>query len=170
MTLRDVQGTDNDFLFELFSSTREDELSVVPWNNEQKDAFLRMQFDAQSRHYSSAFPDMDYKIILIDGNRAGRLLTVMLPGDLHVIDIAILPSYRNLRIGTMLLRDLMSQAEMGNIVLSLYVEIYNRARTLYKRLGFVEVKIENIYTRMEYRPGRTRSNSSNSNQQASVTI
>lgn len=151
VTLQDKEETDNDFLFELFSSTRENELAVVPWSAEQKEAFLQMQFDAQTRHYSNAFPDMDYKIILVDGKRAGRVITDMLPGDLHVVDIAILPSYRNLGIGTMLLRDLMSQAEMGSVMLSLYVEVYNPARTLYERLGFVEVSTDKIYARMEYR-------------------
>jgi len=154
VTLRDARGEDGEFLFQLFSSTREEELAAVPWTEEEKEVFLRMQFDAQTRHYSAAFPHMDYKIILVDDNRAGRVLTTRLPGDLHVIDIAISPSCRNLGIGTMLIRKLKSDAERENLVLSLYVEVYNRARILYERLGFVEVSTDNIYTRMEYRPGK----------------
>jgi ribosomal protein S18 acetylase RimI-like enzyme len=152
VSLRDVQGADNDFLFELFSSTRIDELAVVPWSDEQKAAFLRMQFDAQTRYYSDTFPYMDYRIVLVDGHRAGRIMTTPLPGDLHVIDISILPPYRNFGIGTMLLNNLMVQAEREHMVLSLYVEAYNRARALYERLGFVEAGTDKIYSRMEYRP------------------
>jgi hypothetical protein len=52
ITLRPVQETDEEFLASVNASTRADELKHVPWSQEQKDVFVRMQFAAQKRHYA----------------------------------------------------------------------------------------------------------------------
>ena len=71
-TLRRVTAGDEPFLRALYASTRERELSIVPWPEEQKTAFLTMQFDAQDSHYRTHYPDAQFDIIEIDGVAAGR--------------------------------------------------------------------------------------------------
>ena len=51
ITLRPVSPADEKFLCDVYSSTRTEELAQVPWGDEQKAAFLQMQFDAQDRYY-----------------------------------------------------------------------------------------------------------------------
>ena len=52
INLRMVKESDNDFSFSVYASTRADEMELVDWTMEQKDAFLHMQFEAQTTHYS----------------------------------------------------------------------------------------------------------------------
>src|SRR3712207_8081672 len=68
-----VEPSDDEFLLDVYASTRADELAPVPWTDEQKRAFLRMQFDAQRGEYFKRFPDSDYRVILVAGRPAGRL-------------------------------------------------------------------------------------------------
>lgn len=42
---------DADFLFEVYASSRVEEMSLWGWTNEQQAQFLRMQHEAQQRFY-----------------------------------------------------------------------------------------------------------------------
>ncbi len=53
VTLRPIQPADQEFLYQVYASTRTEELAVTDWNEEQKQSFLRMQFNAQHRHYQN---------------------------------------------------------------------------------------------------------------------
>lgn len=44
-----ITESDEQFLTELYASTRAAEMAIVPWESEQKRAFLKMQFEAQDR-------------------------------------------------------------------------------------------------------------------------
>ena len=73
ITLRPVVPEDGPFLYEVYASTRQEELAVLPWTEEQKQAFLRMQFEAQRKFYWESFPQADFLVVLRDGEAAGRL-------------------------------------------------------------------------------------------------
>src|SRR5687768_1613300 len=127
VTLRSVRIEDDSFLRELYASTRERELSVVPWPDEQKAAFLQMQFDAQDSYYRTQYPDAKFDIIEIDGVPAGRLYVCAGDGELRVIDIALLPRYQNRGIGTSVMRSILrTAAEIGRVV-TIHVEVDNAA-------------------------------------------
>ena len=49
--LRPARPQDAELLFRVYASTRAQELSVVAWDERQKEAFLRAQFEAQDRLY-----------------------------------------------------------------------------------------------------------------------
>jgi len=72
--LQPVRPEDEPFLFELYASTRGDEMALVGWNKPQQEAFLRMQFNAQRSSYAMQFPNADYRIDVHDGRAAGRLI------------------------------------------------------------------------------------------------
>ena len=74
--LRDVTAEDERFLREVYASTRALELSLVPWSDEQREAFLKFQFDAQDAHYRRQYPEASFQVILKEAEPVGRLYLV----------------------------------------------------------------------------------------------
>lgn len=151
--LRPTEATDEGVLLQIYASTRTEEMALVSWTDEQKDAFLRMQFDAQTKHYLTYYPSAHYYIILQDGKSIGRLILESAESSLLIMDIALLPEYRNRGMGTAILHDLMKKARQDNIPLVLRVEFFNPAIRLYTRLGFVTTRqVNTVYHEMVWKP------------------
>lgn len=154
--LRAVMQEDQVLLLEVYGHTRAEELELVPeWSETQKQAFIQHQFLAQDTYYKQVYPDADYQIILYAGNSAGRLYVErnLIPGTIRIIDIALLPAYRNLGIGSHLIRRLQDEARLSNKTLSIHVEHFNRARLLYEHLGFKAIReTHGVYIFMEWTP------------------
>ena len=107
LRLRPVTEADGPFLLGVYASVRADELALVAWTPEQKDAFVRQQFAAQDAHYRAHYADgSTHDVIEVDGEAAGRLYVHRGPGDIRVVDIALLPACRRRGIGELLLRRL----------------------------------------------------------------
>jgi ribosomal protein S18 acetylase RimI-like enzyme len=148
--LRPATDADRDVLLSVYASTRDEELSQVVWPEGQREAFVRMQFDLQDAEYHRVYPDASFDVIELGGVPAGRLYVDRRPGDLRIIDIALLPSFRGAGIGGLLLADLLAEAAGAGAKVSIHVEINNRAARLYERLGFVAVAEQGFYRRMEW--------------------
>ena len=56
---RAVGEADADFLFKVYVCTREQEMNMVPWSEEQKEAFLRSQFLAQQQQCTTKTDQCD---------------------------------------------------------------------------------------------------------------
>lgn len=151
--LRPTAEDDNEFLSQLYASTRVQELAPVPWSDDQKQAFLAEQFRAQTTHYAAHFADASFDVVLVDGERAGRMIVARRPDELKLIDIALLPEHRGRGIGTRLMAPLLDEADERGVKITIYVERFNRALRLYGRLGFVTVQDDGVHLRME-RPAR----------------
>jgi ribosomal protein S18 acetylase RimI-like enzyme len=151
ITLRPIGPADEPFLREVYSSTRAEELAPVPWTDEQKAAFLQMQFDAQHRYYHEQYPNSAFDVILIEGEPAGRLYVHRGPDEFLIIDIAMLPAYRNRRIGTHLIGALQTEAALARKPLRIHVERFNPALRLYDRLGFQQIDDQGVYLFLEWR-------------------
>src|SRR5437667_12378862 len=95
ITLRDACENDLAFLLEVYGSTRADELALVSWSDEQKEAFLRFQFDAQHSFYHDQYPQASYNIILQDSEPVGRLYVLREEDQIRMLDITGLPLYLN---------------------------------------------------------------------------
>jgi ribosomal protein S18 acetylase RimI-like enzyme len=152
LELRPADRDDEPFLFALYVSTRAEELAIVPWDDAQKEAFLRMQFDAQRRHYATHYPAAAHDVVLVDGEPAGRLYVDRREEEIRIVDIALLPVYRGRGIGTALLTPILEEADAGGKTVSIHVEHNNRARRLYERLGFAQVEDQGVYALLERRP------------------
>lgn len=153
ISFRPETAEDEPFVYRLYVSTREPEMRMVDWPDEQKAAFLRMQFSAQTRHYKTHYADADYSIILLDGVPAGRLYLHQKPGDLRIMDILLAPEYRGAGIGEILLREILERAEAAGNSVSIHVEQENPALRLYERLGFRQIDTFGVYLLMEWKPG-----------------
>jgi GNAT superfamily N-acetyltransferase len=148
-SLRPTQPGDQEFLFRVYANTRAEEMALVDWTDEQKTAFLNMQFEAQSRHYRTHYPAAEYSIILRDGEPVGRLIMDRSAAQHLIIDIALLTEFRCLGIGTAILKDLMNEARQASLPLVLRVEFFNPAMRLYSRLGFIKTReVNSIYHEM----------------------
>ncbi len=147
-----MQPADEEFFFTVYASTRTEELSVVPWTAEQKEAFLRMQSHAQLTDYHQNYPQAKYQIIEQGAKPVGRMIVDDSGDPIILMDIALLPEYRNAGIGTALIRELMARAEKMKRALRLHVETFNPAMRLYTRLGFVKSGEISMYHEMTWTP------------------
>jgi ribosomal protein S18 acetylase RimI-like enzyme len=150
--LRPVGVDDREFLLRVYASTREEELRLVDWSDEQKATFVRQQFEAQDAYYREHYHAATFDVIEIDGEPAGRLYVARWDDEIRIVDIALLPEHRARGIGTSLLRELLEEAASSRKRLSIHVELNNPARRLYERLGFVSVEERGVYVLMEAAP------------------
>ena len=150
--LRPVADSDDQFLFSLYASTRQDELAQVEWAEGQKEQFLRWQFDLQRSEYSSRFPNADYHVIIVDQQPAGRIWVGSDDEQVRLLDIALLPEFQNRGVGTALLRRLMNRAkESGKALRHMVFVLNNDGLRFYERLGFVSIEDHGAYQHMEWR-------------------
>ena len=153
ITLRSSMPEDQEFLFAVYASTRDDELSLWGWSDNQKRGFLEMQFRAQSQQYSLCYPLADSSVILLDDHPVGHLLVDRKGPDITLVDIALLPEYRNRSIGTTLIQSLLKEATGAQKNVALHVLRGSAAARLYERLGFIMVNEDGVYLEMKRTPG-----------------
>ena len=151
LALQAASRADTEFLYEVYASTRAEELAPVPWSTAQKDAFLRQQFGAQDAHYRQHRPEAEFLVILDRGEPVGRLYVHESADQLILMDIALLPDHRGQGIGTRLVEALLARARARDVPVTLHVEAENPARRLYARLGFVDAGEDGFYRRMSWR-------------------
>jgi ribosomal protein S18 acetylase RimI-like enzyme len=152
--LRDEQSGDEPLLFELYASTREEELALTGWGNATRQAFLNMQFRAMRQGYRSTFPKGQFSIILADGSPVGRVVIDRSPQELHVADIVVLAAHRSRGIGRRVMKDLMAEAAATGKPVRLQVLKQSRAIAFYQCLGFSRTGGTEIYDQMEWRPAQ----------------
>lgn len=152
VSLRPATDADRAFLMRVYGSIREEELSMVAWGEGQREAFIRMQFDAQHSEYHRMNPNGTFDVIELQGRPVGRLYVDRRPTEIRIVDISLMPEARGAGIGSGLLDGLMREAALSGRSLTIHVEITNRAANLYERLGFVEAARRGPYRRMEWTP------------------
>ena len=147
---RHIADSDLAFLGRVYASTRTDELSISPWSDAVKAAFLADQFRMQHAHYQKYYPNADWLVIEHHGKDIGRLYIERWPTQHRIIDIAFLPEHRGMGLGKALLRDLMDEASAAGKAVLIHVEKFNPAMRLYKRLGFVTEEDKGVYDLMRW--------------------
>lgn len=153
ISLRPISPDDAEFLYEVYASTRADELAQIPWNEAQLKMFLKMQLNARDQSYRMYYTGIDDQIILLNNQPVGRLIVVRTDEEIRLSDVALLPEYRRSGAGTALIKDLMSEASKVKKPIRLQVEIPNvQAKRLYDRLGFTTTGENITHFQMEYQP------------------
>jgi ribosomal protein S18 acetylase RimI-like enzyme len=142
-------ATDRGFLHAVYASTRVEELARVPWSAEQKAEFLRSQFEAQDHHYRTYYPQASFEVILIDGERAGRLYVARGADEIRIVDIALLPAFRGRGAGGEIVRGILAEAAEKKLPVRIHVEQFNPALRLYERLGFRKIEDKGVYFFLE---------------------
>ncbi len=153
LSLRAVTPADREVIFEVYASTRAEEVAATGWEPAVQQAFLAQQFAAQDAAWHARLPDAAYDLVLVDDEPAGRLYVERRADAIHVVDISLLPQWRGRGIGGRLLEAVAAEADERGVTLSVYVERHNPAIRLYERLGLVAVGADAVYLLMQ-RPAR----------------
>jgi len=148
LLLREATPEDESFLFEVYASTRSEELEATGWTDEQKLAFIRMQFLVRERSQ----PPVEDRIILLNGQPIGRMMVDRGEAAIVLRDIAILTEYRNAGVGSRLLQGLMKEAASAGKPIELHVLASSPAVRLYERLGFRGSSDDGAYLEMKWIP------------------
>jgi ribosomal protein S18 acetylase RimI-like enzyme len=152
ISFRPIRDDDRAFLLRLYASTREDELAIVDWSEEETERFLAFQFDAQHAYYQEQFPDARFDLVLVDGEPAGRLYVDRRADEIRLIDIALLPEFRRRGIGGTLMRQVLDESRAAGLPVQIHVEQNSPAMRLYDRLGFRRVEDQGVYYLMRWEP------------------
>jgi len=153
LRFRPITPADQELLFRVYASTREEELSVVEWEPGQKEAFLRQQFEAQHRWYQDNYEGAEFLVILKDEVPAGRLYMVRWEKEIRLVDIALLPEHRGGGVGSAILHEILAEGRAADKPVTIHVERFNPALRLYERLGFVPIEERGPYFLMQRAPG-----------------
>jgi ribosomal protein S18 acetylase RimI-like enzyme len=112
-----------------------------------------MQFNLQRQQYEAGYPQAEHSIILLEGRPIGRWFVDESDREITLVDVALLPAFRNLGLGTHLLQQLLDRARTARKPVRLHVFKTNPAMGLYQRLGFSKVGEEGMYLEMLCQPG-----------------
>jgi GNAT superfamily N-acetyltransferase len=155
--LRPAAPADRAFLRDVYAATRAEELALVAWDEAARDAFLEQQFSAQDMHYRRFYPGATFDVVEVAGVPAGRLYVCRPEREIRIMDIALLADHRGRGIGTQLLGRLTEESRLTGCSLTIHVELTNRARTLYERLGFAPVEEHGVHMLMAWTAAATTS-------------
>jgi ribosomal protein S18 acetylase RimI-like enzyme len=148
--LRAATPADDAFLLSVYASTRADELKKVPWSAEQKEAFVKMQFAAQKSYYAAAYPQANHDLICLDKTAIGRIYMDRGPEVFHILDVTVLPEYRNQGVGSTLLGRLLAEAGQSGKAVTIHVETFNPSLQLFERLGFQKTEQKDFHLLMKW--------------------
>jgi ribosomal protein S18 acetylase RimI-like enzyme len=143
--LRPALPADTDFEHLLYASTRDD---LRPLGPEVFDGLVGMHFRAQSMSIRLEHPQAERKIVMVQDAPVGRLIIDASGNHIEVIDVALLPEYRNCGLGTSVMNSVLAQADRLGRAIRLHVEKGSRAVRLYERLGFVICGDAGMYVAM----------------------
>jgi ribosomal protein S18 acetylase RimI-like enzyme len=148
--LRPERLGDEPFLLELYASTRQEELALTGWDEPARHAFLDMQFAAMRSGYAAHYPQAEFSIIALGRCPIGRIVIDQAAKEIRVVDIALLPAYRNQGVGTVLMRQVCAQAAGVGKPVRLSVLKNSRAVRWYERLGFARTDGDGLYEQMQW--------------------
>lgn len=160
--LRVALPADRPLLAAIYASTREVELTPLPWSAEQRKAFTDWQSGLQEQHYALHYPDAEFLIIERRAGAnpvctpVGRIYLEKTEAEVRLMDITLLPEYRNQGVGTRVINELLRYADAIERRVTLHVEPFNPARQMYLRMGFVTEEVRGLYEFMA-RPARRAS-------------
>ena len=154
VVLRPAVEADYEELVRVYASTRAAELAQVTWwDDEQKLAFCRAQYDAQKEEYDARFPGAEYDVIELEGRTVGRVWIGRAVDEIRLLDIALLPETQRRGLGAAIIGALIEEARASDKRLRHMVFMLNTdARRFYERLGFHVFEDIGGYLHMEWTP------------------
>ncbi len=152
ITFKAISKKDMAFLSELYRSTRWEEVLNAPWDDQQRIDFLSQQFKAQHTHYQSHYPHAEKLLIIKDKQNIGRIYIDRDDVSICLIDVALMTNQRGNGLGTLLLKELLDEAQLTNKKVVIHVENFNPAYHWYLKHGFNQVEDKGVYQYMEWYP------------------
>ncbi len=156
---RPVTSEDRDFLLEVYEAAREIELSMVQWDAPIKRAFVEHQFDAQLLYYSTEFPAARHDVIILSGSgeQVGRIYINRTAEQIAILDITVLPQFRQRGIASSVIASLIEEAERSRQSIQVYVETFNPSQRFFISRGFVVENNDGFNLKLVRPPANIRS-------------
>jgi GNAT superfamily N-acetyltransferase len=156
LAVRPALPPDEPFLYEVYHALRAPEFALVALPEAHKQQLIRMQFQAQLGSYAAMYPNSCYHLVLLDDQPIGKLWVARLESEFHLVDIAMLPKYRKLGIGTALIERLQQEAAQAGLPIRSSVFRFNLGSfRFHQRLGFGVLREDLINFYMEWKPGNS---------------
>lgn len=127
-------------------------MAVVPWNKEQKRAFLQSQFEAQNQYYRSRYPNASFNLIKFNNEPVGRFYLAELADEFRIIDLTFLPPHFNRDIFIGLVKDVLQKGETNGKPVRIYLESFSPLIEIFTELDFQKVDEHGIYFLWQWKP------------------
>ena len=145
VTTRAASPEDDSFLYELFKSVRAPEFASAQLGPAQLEMLLGIQYAGQKMTYGAQYPDSD-RIIQLEGSPIGRIWLHRGPAEHRLVDIALMPEFRNRGIGAGLITQAISEAQSAGVQLCCSIALTNQGSLrFHQRLGFQIVGQDDMY-------------------------
>ena len=152
LATRPATALDDAFLFTLFKAVRAPEFAHLPLPPEQLDRLLNVQYAGQKMTYAAQYP-AGHRIVLLHLNPIGRIGLYRAEGARHLVDISLLPEFRNRGIGSALLAEAIADARAAGEPLTCSVAALNLGSLrFHQRLGFRIVARDEVYCDLALEP------------------
>lgn len=110
---------------------------MLGWPEEQVEALLHMQYEAQRISYRNQFPAARHQLVMYGSNAPiGQLITHVDEREVRLVAISLLPEYRGRGFGVWILQHIQQFAAGLKLPVTLHVQMGNPAQRLYARCGF----------------------------------
>ena len=149
--LREAAKSDEPFLISVYRTTREEELAMVPWSEEQRAAFVTMQYTAQAHHYQQNYPESRQSVIYLDDQPAGRLYLNRGAEEMRILDITVVPEFRGRGVGDYLIAELQREARAVGKPLTIHVESFNPSMRFFEKRAFTPIGQQGVHVLMGWK-------------------
>lgn len=105
LVLRSARPEGEDFLFRIFVASKAADFDGMPLPQAQKDLLLKQQHVSQIYNWQAVCPTMEQWIIESDGEPVSRLIFSILPDQIVLNDLAMLPGKIAVSGGKTVIRD-----------------------------------------------------------------
>jgi ribosomal protein S18 acetylase RimI-like enzyme len=138
ISLRPATAKDEAFLKRVHEAARQWEFAWLLQSGQAElyHKIIDQQYRAQHEVYFASYDTAQYGILQWTDISIGRLYVHYRDHEVRVLDIAILPEYRNRGIGGIVMKGLCIEAGMRRAPIRLHVHYLSPALRLYQKLGF----------------------------------
>lgn len=148
--LRDVCAADQDFLDELYFSSRED-LHQALADTRMLRQLVAVQHQVQQAGIRRDYPRAEHLVLLCRGQPVGRVVLDIGPADIRLVDMAVAPSARRSGAARAVVRAVQARAAAAGLGVSLAVAASNAAaRALYQGAGFQVSSRDLVFEQMAW--------------------
>jgi ribosomal protein S18 acetylase RimI-like enzyme len=152
ITTRAATKEDEAFLLALFRAVRLPEFAHAPLAPAQLDLLMNIQYAGQKQTYGTEYPGGN-EVVLLDGEAIGRIWLYRGTSEHQLVDISLMPEFRNRGIGSVLVKDAISGARAAGLRLRCSVAATNTGSLrFHQRLGFQIAGRDDLYYDLTIEP------------------
>ena len=152
ITTRAATPDDDAFLFELFKAVRSPDFALAQLAPAQLEMLMSIQYAGQKATYGVEYPGGN-EIVLMDGAPIGRIWVHRGTAEHCLVDIALMPEFRNRGIGAGLVTEAIAAARSAGVPLRCSIALNNLGSLrFHQRLGFQIAGRDEVYYTLAVQP------------------